>query len=79
MASRMGSRATRGSRRWPSRVEVARAGRRGVRPPGREEDDRGGGGDELGWNGSWAGSAAGERQVSGWASLFFYSFVLFSI
>ena len=49
MASRRKSRAMRGQQ------EVARAGwrwrarrRRGVCPPGREEDDRGGG-DGLGW------------------------------
>ena len=46
-------------------------------PSGEEEDDRGGGGGGLGRNGSWAGSAAGERQVSGWASLFYFCFYLF--
>ena len=46
-----------------------RARRARARPPGREEDDRGG--VEMGWAGS-AGQpgewASGKRQVSGWAA-----------
>ena len=45
---------------------------------GRKTTGGEGGGGGLGRNRSWAGSAAGERQVSGWASLFYFcSIVLF--
>ena len=51
-----------GRRRQPDREEVAgargRARRARARPPGREEDDRGGG-DGLGWPGGGAGPAGG--------------------
>ena len=53
-------------RRWPGRV-AARTGRVPVLLAGRKTTGEGGGGG-LGRNGSWAGSAAGERQVSGWAA-----------
>ena len=65
----------------PGKQEVARACPRAATtrlcPSGEEEDDRGGGGGGLGRNGSWAGSAAGERQVSGWASLFYFCFSIY--
>ena len=75
-----GSRGVRGTlgclQRRAGKQEVAGALGRAPRlgPSGEEEDDRGGGGSGLGRNRSWAGSAAGERQVSGWASLFFLYF-----
>ena len=65
------------------REEVAgargRARRARARPPGREEDDRGG---EVGWANSVGppgGWASGKRQVSPSLSLFYFYLIFFSI
>ena len=48
----------------------------GVRPPDREEDDRGGG-DGLGWPGG-PGGLPGERQVRFLSSVFYFCFFYLS-
>ena len=58
-----------------SRVEVARAGCRGVCPPGREEDDRGG--VEIGW--AVLGQVSGRQVTSFSLSLFYFCFFYLSI
>ena len=67
-----------GRRRQPGREEVAgargRARRARARPPGREEDDRGGP-DGLGRIGTGPAGLPGERQVSSLLSAFIYRFL----
>ena len=72
----------RGRRRQPGREEVAgargRARRARARPPGREEDDRGGP-DELGRIGAGPAGLPGERQVRFLSSLLFLFLLFFLI